>query len=359
VLLSIPNSQAGSAEEIAQAFEAIARSIESVTGVTSVGLSSSITMDGMAGFDPIHVEDFPLAEGQLPATRRFKWIGAGYTETMGNPVIAGRSLSWTDIHERARVVLVTENLAREYWGDPASAIGKRIGTGHAPGSWREIIGVVSNVSDDGVMEPPVGIVYWPMLLEDFWAELRGEAPFAPRTMWIVIRSPRVGTEGFSHEVRDAVWAVNSNLPLTRVQTMADVLRGSLARVSFTLVMLGIAATVSLLLGVVGVYGVVSYIVSQRRREIGVRIALGADAATVSAMVLRLAVALAVLGVALGLGAAYALTRLMTGLLYGVSAVDPVTFATVALCLSAAVVLASYLPARRASRVDPLEALRLE
>jgi predicted permease len=359
VLLTIPSAQVAEPEQVALTFEAIARRIEAVGGVTSVGLSSSITMDRMAGFDPIFVEEFPLPEGQLPATRRFKWIGGGYSETMGNNLVAGRSLTWADIHARARVLLVTENLAREYWSDPADAIGKRIGTGFEPGNWREIIGVVGDVRDDGIMQDPVGIVYWPMLLEDFWPELRGDAIFLPRTMWLVVRSSRVGTDGFLNEVRDAIWAVNPNLPLSRVQTMADVLRSSLARTSFTLVMLGLAASVALFLGVVGVYGVVSYVVSQRTREIGLRIALGADAGKVAGMVLQLGMVLALIGVALGLAAAYGLTRLMSGLLYGVSAVDPVTFGAVALCLGAVVLLASYLPARRASRVDPMEALRVE
>jgi predicted permease len=359
VLLTIPSAQVAEPDEVALTFEAIAHRIEAVGGVASVGLSSSITMDRMAGFDPIFVEEFPLPEGQLPATRRFKWIGAGYSETMGNNIVAGRSLTWGDIHARSRVVLVTENLAREYWSNPADAIGKRVGTGFGPGNWREIIGVVGDVRDDGIMQDPVGIVYWPMVLEDFWPEVRGGAIFMPRTMWLVVRSSLVGAEGFLNEVRDAIWAVNPNLPLSRVQTMADVLRSSLARTSFTLVMLGLAAAVALLLGVVGVYGVVSYVVSQRTREIGVRIALGANAGKVAAMVLQLGVVLALLGVAVGLAAAYGLTRLMSGLLYGVSAVDPVTFGVVAPCLAAAVLLASYLPARRASRVDPMEALRVE
>ncbi|KPJ92840.1 MAG: hypothetical protein AMS18_06525 [Gemmatimonas sp. SG8_17] len=359
VLLTIPSTQVSTEAEVALTFEAIAERIGSVGGVNSVGLSSSIAMDRMAGFDPIFVEEFPLPEGQLPATRRFKWIGAGYIETMGNDIVAGRSLTWADVHARARVLLVTENVAREYWRDPADAVGKRIGTGYGPGNWREIIGVVGNVRDNGIMQAPVGIVYWPMLLEDFWPEVRGDAIFLPRTMWLVVRSSRVGTAGFLTEVRDAIWAVNPNLPLSRVQTMAEMLRGSMARTSFTLVMLGIAAAVALLLGVVGVYGVVSYVVSQRTREIGVRIALGANAAKVAGMVLRLGMVLALLGVAAGLAAAYGLTRLMSGLLYGVSAVDPLTFGAVALCLGAVVLLASYLPARRASRVDPMEALRME
>ncbi|NIM51039.1 MAG: FtsX-like permease family protein [Gemmatimonadales bacterium] len=133
----------------------------------------------------------------------------------------------------------------------------------------------------------------------------------------------------------------------------------MARTSFTLVMLGIAAAVALLLATVGVYGVISYVVSQRTREIGVRIALGAASSTVTGMVLRQGLVLAVIGVALGLAAAYGLTRLMTGLLFGVSALDPLTYAMVAVSLTGVALMASYLPARRAASVDPMEALRAE
>jgi hypothetical protein len=257
------------------------------------------------------------------------------------------------------VVLVTENFAREYWSDPADAIGQRIGTGLASGNWREIIGVVGDVRDDGVTQDPVAVAYWPMLVEDFWTEVRGEAPFVAQTQFYAIRSPRVGTAGFLREIKQAVWTILPSRPLANVQNLDDILRGSMARTSFTLVMLGIAAAVALLLATVGVYGVISFVVSQRTREIGVRIALGAGSATVTGMVLRQGLALAVIGVALGLAAAYGLTRLMTGLLFGVSALDPLTYAMVAVSLTAVALLASYLPARRAARVDPMEALRAE
>jgi len=357
--LTVPGSEFEGPDQLAQLHELISQRLQSINGVTSVGLSTSTTMDGMGGYDPVFVEDFPLSDGQMPQVRRFKWIGPGYFETMGNSVIAGRSLTWADIHDRAPVIMVTENFAREYWGDPQDAVGRRIGTGYGPGIWREIIGVVGNVHDDGVAQEPVPVVYWPMVLENFWPETRGNVLFVPTTMWYVMRSQRVGTGSFLSDVREAVRSVTPNVPFTTVRTMNDVLRASMARTTFTLIMLGIAAMVSLLLGTVGVYGVVSYIVSQRTREIGVRIALGASAQTVTSMVLRLGMALAVIGVAAGLAAAYGLTRLMTGLLYGVSAVDPITFAVVALCLTGVALLASYLPARRASRVDPMEALRVE
>ncbi|MGD2217371.1 MAG: ABC transporter permease [Gemmatimonadales bacterium] len=357
--VSVPSSAAQSPDEVVGTYELIARRVAEAPGVTSVGLSSSVTMDGRAGYDPIFVEDFPLPEGRLPPTRRFKYIGAGYFATMGNPIIAGRTLSWADIRNRARVLLVTENFAREYWSDPADAIGKRIGTGLAPGNWREIIGVVGDVRDDGVTQDPVATIYWPMLLEDFWPETRGDAPFVQRTMLYAIRSPRVGNAPFLREIKQVVWSILPDRPLTFVRTLDEILRGHMARTSFTLVMLGIAAAVALLLATVGVYGVISYVVSQRTREIGVRIALGAGSSTVTGMVLRQGLLLAVIGVALGLAAAYGLTRLMTGLLFGVSPLDPLTYAIVAVSLTAVALLASYLPARRAAAVDPMDALRAE
>ncbi len=195
--VAVPEREIEDPVEAAGRHEQIARGLAEMTGVTSVGFSSSITMEGTGGNDPIFVEDFPLADGQLPPIRRFKWIGEGYFEVMGNPVVAGCSLTWTDIHNRAPVVLVTENFTREYWNDPGEAVGRRVSTGLEPGDWREIIGVVGDVRDDGVTEPPVAVMYWPMLMEDFW----GEQFFSPRTMSYAIRSPRVGTPDFLPELK--------------------------------------------------------------------------------------------------------------------------------------------------------------
>ena len=178
-------------------------------------------------------------------------------------------------------------------------------------------------------------------------------------MAFAVRTDRPSLSNLLPEVRKAVWSVNPNLPLANVRTLDEILDRSLARTSFTLVMLMIASAVALVLGVVGIYGVISYIVSQRTREIGVRMALGAGRGDVSRMVLRQGMILAGSGVAIGLIAAMGLTRLMTSLLYGVEATDPVTFGVVAAMLSAVALLASYLPALRASRTDPVEALRFE
>jgi predicted permease len=353
--ISIGSAEVPEEEDVPRAHEQMARRLAEIQGVTSVGLSSSVSMDGRGGYDPVFFEDFPLAEGQAPQIRRFKWVGGNYAETMGNPVVAGHSITWNEIHDRARVVMITESLAREVWGDPSRAVGRRLATGFDAGDWREIVGVVGDVRDDGMEKEAVDIVYWPMALEGFW----GNPTFVSRTMGYVIRSPRVGTPDFLAEVRDAVWSSFPNRPLAALTTIEALQRDSMARASFTLVMLGIAAAVALLLGSIGIYGVISYAVGQRTQELGLRIAMGAESGRVVSMVLRQGMVLALLGVVMGIGTAFGMTRLMSALLHGVSPVDPLTYSLVALTLVGVAVLASYFPARRAARVDPMVALRAE
>jgi ABC-type antimicrobial peptide transport system permease subunit len=174
-----------------------------------------------------------------------------------------------------------------------------------------------------------------------------------------IRSDRAGRESFLNEVRRAVWSVNANLPLASVRTMQEVYGKSLARTSFTLAMLAIAGAMALTLGIIGIYGVISYTVSERHREIGIRLALGAQGRDVLHMVLQQGAKLALVGVAIGIGAAFGLTELMRNLLFGVTAYDPLTFAAVAILLIFVALLACYIPARRAMLVDPIVALRYE
>jgi ABC-type antimicrobial peptide transport system permease subunit len=222
--------------------------------------------------------------------------------------------------------------------------------------WHEVIGVIQDVREKGVQEKAPEIVYWPPMMENLF----GPGPAqAVRTVTFVIRTERAGTESFLNEVRQAVWSVNSNLPLASVRTMQEVYGKSVARTSFTLVMLGIASAMALSLGLIGIYGVISYTVSQRKREIGIRLALGAQSGDVVSMVLKQGAKLALLGVCIGVAAAFALARLMTSLLFGVSAHDPLTFAAVAALLILVALTACYIPARRAMKVDPIVALRYE
>ena len=352
--VSIPPSLVADDEQAARTHEQIARRLEQIPGVTSVGVSSSITMDGNDSNDPIFVEDFPDAAGKLPPLRRFKFIGANYFETMGNPLLAGRAITWTDVYTRAPVTVVTENFAREFWKEPSSALGRRIRESPT-NPWRTIVGVVANARDDGVNRPAPAIVYWPMMIEKFW----NMPVFIARNMGYAIRTPRVGSPTLLKEVQQAVWSVNSNLPVANVRTLDEIRSDSMAQTSFALVMLSIAAAVAFALGIVGIYGVISYIATQRTREIGIRIALGAARGDVSRLFLRHGFVLALAGIAVGAVAAAFVTRVMSALLFGVQPLDAVTYAAVALGLGTTALFATWLPALRAARVDPAVALRRE
>jgi predicted permease len=311
-------------------------------------------MDGVNSNDPIFVEDFPRPDGSIPPLRRFKWVGERYFETMGNPVIAGRAITWTDIHTQSPVVMVSENFAREFWGEPAKAVGRRIRQ-NPKDPWREIIGVVGTEQQDGITKPIPTIIYWPCLIREFW----GQPLVAQRGLGYAIRSARLGTTDFMREVQQAVWSVNPNLPLARIRTLQEMYDGSMAQTSFTLVILGIAASVTLLLGIVGLYGVIAYVVAQRRREVGIRMALGARAESVQWMFITRGMLVAGIGLVVGFVSALAGMRLLESVLFGVQADDPVTYTAVIAGLATVALLATWLPARQATAVDPASALRAE
>jgi len=352
--ITIPSATVKDGVAVVRMDQAIADAIARIPGVTSVGLTSVIPMDGQGWTDPIFAEDYTYAEGQIPPLRRFKFLTPGLLKTMGNSVVAGRDFTWDDLYDKHRVALVSENLARELWREPTAALGKRIRES-SESPWREIVGVVTDERDDGVDKAAPTFVCWPLLMETF----EGEDVLVQRAPAFMIRSSRAGSAGFLAEVSRAVWSVNPNLPLANVRTLQEIYRKSLARTSFTLVMLSIAGAMALLLGISGISGVISYAVSQRRREIGIRVALGARPQEVTRLFVGQGLRLAAAGVILGLGAAVALTRLMASLLFEVSAVDPATYAGVSLGLVSAAVLASFVPALRAATVNPVETLRAE
>ena len=344
----VPEALISDPQQVSRTHQQIAERLAQLPGVVSVGLSSSITMDEEDNTNPVFVEHVDVPQGQLPPLRRYKSAAPGYFETMGNPVVAGRAITWTDIYEGRRVVVISENLAREYWREPSNALGKRV-RGSPRSDWSEVVGVVGNERDDGLNQPVTAIVYWPMM-----------SPSYPEpTMAYAVRSNRVGSPGFMREIQQAVWSVNPHLPLALVQTLVEIQADSLAQTSFAMVMLGIAATVALLLGAVGIYGVITYIAAQRTREIGIRMALGAQAGDVLRMVLAQGMTLAGAGIAIGVVAALGVTRVMRALLYETSATDPLTFAAVVPLLGAAALVACWVPARRAMRADPIVALRRE
>ncbi len=354
--ISIPGLLIPETERVTRTESQILDKLSAIPGVKSAGFGSEMPMEGFdSDWDTIFVEGKTYPKGEIPPLHFYKHVSPEFFATSGTRLIAGRELTWEDVYGLRPVVMVSENLARQEWGTPANAIGKRLT--EDPGlPWREVIGVIQDVREKGVQEKATEIVYWPPMVENLF----GRGPAQPiREVTFVIRSERAGTEGFLNEVRAAVWSVNRNLPLASVRTMGEVYRKSMARTSFTLVMLGIAGAMALALGIIGIYGVISFTVSQRTREIGIRLALGAQRGDVLQMVLRQGATMALAGVAIGVVAALGVTRLMTSLLFGVTAHDPLTFGVIAALLIAVTLLACYVPARRAMRVDPMVALRYE
>jgi predicted permease len=302
----------------------------------------------------LFAQDHVYGEGELPPIRRFKFISPGTFATLGTRLIAGRDLTWADTYQKLPVAIISENFAKEYWHDAQSALGKRIRVANTD-DWREIIGVAGDVHDDGVSLPAPSTVYWPLMQDRF----EGQKESVRRGVAFYIRSPRAGSQFLISEVQRAVWSINPDMPLADVSTIGEYYTKSMARTSFTLVMLCVAGAMALLLGIVGIYGVISYSVAQRTREIGIRMALGAQRPTLTAMFVRQGLQLASIGIVCGLVVAFISMRLMSSILFNVSPVDPVTYVVITIGVIATAYLACYVPSRRAATVDPVHALRAE
>lgn len=353
--LAIPRSQAPQPERVIRMLNDILERLAVIPGVSAAGLTSSLPMEDTKNQNSILAENTHGEPGQVPPVRSFKFVSPGLLGAAGTRLIAGRDLDWTDIHRRRSVVMVSENLARELWGSSSAALGKRIHEWNGKPQWREVVGVVENVRDDGAQRQSPPTVYWPFAIENFF----GEPLAVLRSAAFAVRGPGAGTEIFLKQVRQAVASVNPNLPLAGTRTLQQIYEGSMAQTSFTLVMLAIAGSMALVLGVIGVYGVIAYTVAQRRREVGIRMALGAPETVVKRMFMRQGLLLTGVGIALGLVAATVLSRLMSSLLFGVTPLDPATYGATATVLLVAAMVATYIPARRAASVDPMETLRGE
>ena len=238
-------------------------------------------------------------------------------------------------------------------GRCTAAIGKRISIGRL-NAWSEVIGVVGDVHDSGVDQPPPATVYWRAGVQGGVGRLPA---FISREVTFALRSTRAGSEALVGQMGQAIWAVNKNLPVARVQTLDDVYRQSMARTSFTLIMLAIAGTMALTLGMIGVYGVISYAVSRRRREIGVRLALGAARTRILRQFLGQGIRVSALACLCGLALSLAVTRLLSRMLYGVSPIDPVTLSSVVALVLGVASLAALVPATRAAFMQPMRTLR--
>jgi predicted permease len=353
--LSIPDGRVAEPGRVARMQQDIMTEIAQISGVTSAAFATALPMEmDYENNMVVTAADKTYPEG-IPPLRRSKSVAPGFFQTMGIPLITGRDFTWTDVESRRRVAIVSNSLARELWGQPSAAIGKQIRIGRG-GPLNDVIGVAADIYDSGVDQPPPAIVYWRAGVQDAFGPI---PTFIPRDLSFAIRSDRAGTEDLIRQLGRAVWAVDASLPLARVQTLGEIYAQSMSRTSFTLVMLAIAGIMALALGIVGIYGVISYSVTEQRRAIGIRLALGAARATILrrflAQGIRVSAAACVSGIVLSL----AFGGLLSRLLFDVSPSDPATLAGVAIVVLTVAILASLLPAARAAFMQPMRTLREE
>jgi predicted permease len=328
--------------------------IAALPGVTSVGFASAVPIEQPGMLIGMAVED-QVRTGQPPLTR-IKFVSPDFFEAIGAHMVAGRNITWSDIETRASVVVISAQFAREIVGDPALALGKRIRfAAFGQDAWREVIGVVQSIHESSLYESPPSTVYWPVFAENLFNSPKVGTP----SVTFAMRSQRAGTVSLMEEVRQAVRSVSAIIPVAQERTMQDYYAASLARTSFTLVLLAVAGAMALTLGVVGIYGVIAYVVSQRNREIGIRLALGANPWQLKRMFLLHGLALSGMGATVGLVGAVISGRFMSSLLFGVSPLDPAAYIAALGVTITAAALASYLPARRAAAIDPTETLKAE
>jgi putative ABC transport system permease protein len=320
-------------------------SIRSVQGLRSVGLVNALPITGGPDTDFV-IEGRPVPPANNEPSADIRTVDSGYFRTMGIPLLAGREFTEADNAGAARVMVINRTMARDYWPHE-NPIGQRVTMKDwGPPLTGEIVGVVGDVKTNGLDAAVGPMIYWPYF------------QFPQLFNTIVVRS-----EGDSLRLvpalKGAIWAVDKNQPISKTETLDQILAESLARQRLYMVLLGVFSCAALLLAAVGIYGMVSYSVSRRTHEMGIRLAIGAERRDVLLLVLGQGARVALLGIAVGIAAALALTRLMSSLLFGVTATDPLTFAGVALLLTLTMLVTGYIPARRAMRVDPMVALRHE
>jgi putative ABC transport system permease protein len=342
--ISIPRSAAPKDAELLQIQHNLVDRLATIPGVSEVGILGGLPMTGSMSQDPIFAADHSYAANQIPPLRRFFTAAPGAFHSLGTPMRAGREFNWTEIHQNRRVVVISENFAREYWGSAQAAIGKQLRS-NPNDPWSEIVGVAADLRHDGADKKAPSSVYWPLRSQN--------------SMPFLIRTSRAATEGLVTELRQAVSAVNGSLPITEIRTMQEIYDRSMARTGFTLTLLAISGGMALLIAVVGIYAVISYTVAQRTREIGIRMALGAQQHELKRMFVSRGLLWSGIGAVAGLSAAAGLSRLISTLLFEVSPLDPLTYSVVAFAILAAAAVASYLPARKVTMVDPIDALRAE
>jgi predicted permease len=340
-------------ERVTRVLQNILDRLAAIPGVTSAAFADQLPMDRVSISATVAAEGRNDWAKGVPPTRTLRLMSPGALQTLGTPVLAGRDFTWEELHNQRNVAMVSESFARTEWSTVEGAIGKRVRFGPSQ-PWQAVIGVVADVYNDGADRPAPLIVYWPARLHDYVA-----GTLLPRSVTFAVRSKRAGTEAFVREIRQAVAEVMPGLPVFQVRTLREVYDQSMAPTALSLILLGIAAAMALLLGIVGIYGVLAYAVLQRQREVGIRLALGAQPGNVKAMFVYRGLMLSGIGIAVGVAVAIGITRWMSSLLFGVAPVDAATFVAAASVLVGAALAASYVPARRAAAVDPVVTLNAQ
>jgi predicted permease len=345
VRISIPEALTPKPEQVIRMQSEILARLAAIQGVTAAGFGHGLPLEPEFHNGILVAVEGKTSPDQMPPNRAFRSLSPGLLAAQGTRLVAGRDFTWEDVFFQRRVAVVSENMARENWGSPVNALGNRIRFGR-DGPWNEVVGVTEDVYADGVNRPAPATVY---------SHIGG----GRRAMTFAVRSERAGKEGFLREIAAQVHAVNPNLPLARVRTLNDVYRQSMAQTSFALVLLAIAGVMALTLAIVGVYGVLAYAVAQRRHEVGIRFALGAEPRALKWLFVRNGLILNCIGGIIGLALARGLSHWISSVLFGITPLDPLTYVAAGMLVAAAAVTASYVPARQAASVDPMETLRSE
>jgi len=348
--IGLPTGEYDEPREVLDFHRQLIDRLAGVPGVVDVGMIAGLPLAGQKSAGPMEPTERPFPEGTLGPMVERRNITPGYFSVMSIPMVEGRSLEWSDQADENRAVVISETLARTFWPGE-SAVGRMIQSQGAHESW-EVVGIAADVRFDGIQADLLPLVYLPVI-SGATAD-----PAAANAVDIVLSVAGAPLDAID-SAREALRGADPRVPMILPRTVRSVVDDSMASTSFTVILLGIAAGVALLLGTVGIYGVVAYIVSRRTQEIGVRMALGAPASVVVGSFLRQGLVLTGMGVGLGLLGSWAMSRALASLLYGVAATDPLTFIGTAGLLAVVSTFATWIPARRASRIDPVEALRSE
>jgi len=351
--LQLPSQRYGSYEQVSAFYRELTSRLEGLPGVTRASVTTELPLTvAESGCNAVFVEDQPPGPGVNPPCVPVNTVSPGFFDAMGIRV-RGRTPTWSDVESGSGAVVVSKTLAQRFWPgeDP-------IGKGLRGNGWERpfyrVVGVTEDVRYNGLDKPPAEMVYFPLV------PMEGAPLWSPqRSVTLVVKSTSAHPEQLAATVRRALADIDSDIPLANIRTMNDVVAKSTARTSLTMLLLAIAGGMALVLAGVGLYGVISYIVSRRTREIGIRVALGAQVAEVIRNVTLQSLRLALLGTAAGVIGALLLTRIIRSMLFEVSPTDPIVLAGVSLVLVAVALAASYIPARRAARIDPVIALRAE